>query len=217
MGHALMDKVLNQWSDLPGNAFKVLLLMARTGMDNELVPVYYGGWERLAMTALGRHVWPADDDDSDDAKRTRRAGFEIARKAVRDLKQAGAIKVTKRGKTGNQARYSLHLDAANLWITRQRRTESVRSDARKACVERTESVRQTHGKRGAKETRETRETRGEPRSSSETTHLAREDTSGTSTRLRLVREAADADHAAQSSLEQGRPPTLTERLKEMSP
>ena len=197
MGHALMDKVLTQWSDLPGNAFKVLLLMAKTGMDDELVPVYYGGWERLAMTALGRRVWPADDDDSDDAKRTRRAGFEIVRKAVSNLKQAGAIKVTKRGKTGNQARYSLHLDTTNLWTTRQSRTESVRSDARKACVERTESVRMTHGKSGAKETRETRETRGEPRSSPETTHLAREAEQPTTDRLRLVRVRADIDLAQQ--------------------
>ena len=193
MGHALMDKVLAHWADLPGNAYKVLNVMARTAMDDELVPVYYKGWGHLAVTGLGRRDWPADEDESPEAKAIRRAGFEAVRQAVEDLTTAGAIKTTKRGKSGKQqARYALHLDSANLWITRQRRRETLRDDAGKPCQRRRETLSTTQGNPGAKETkRKQEETRGETRTSLGTTHLARD-------RLQLIRDAADADQATRS-------------------
>jgi len=195
MGHALMDKVMLHWADLPGNSYKILMVMAKTGMDTDLVPVYFGGWERLAMTGLGRHDWPADDDDSDAAERVRRAGFEIVRKALAQAKQAGAIKVKRQGKRGNVAHYSLHLDAKNLWKTPVLPTESVRGSATKACVVRTESVRTTHGKEGVEETKRKPKEQGEEISSSPADGSpAREATSANpkSARLQLVRERADA-------------------------
>ena len=200
MGHALMDKVLAQWIDLPGNAFKVLMLMAKTAMDDDLAPVYYGGWERLAVTGLGRRDWPSDDDESEQATQTRRASFEAVRQAVQDLTTAGAIKVSKRGKSAKQqARYALSLDAANLWTTRQRRRETLRNDAGKPCAERRETLQTTQGKAGAKETRRNQEeTRGETRSGSGDNSPTREAGQLTSNRLRLVRARADADLAQES-------------------
>ena len=188
MGHALMDKVSAHWADLPGNAFKVLLLMAKTAMDDDLVPVYWKGWEYLAVTGLGRHDWPADADDSDQARQSRRRGFETVRQALRDIKLAGAITVTTPGKRGKQAVYGLRLDAPNLWTTQSSRKETLRHDARKPCVLRNETLRMTQGKAGAEETRETRETRGETMSSSEAPHQG-------SARLRLIRAAVDAERA----------------------
>ena len=221
MGHALMDKVLIHWSDLPGNAYKVLMQMAHTSLDSDLAPTYWGGWDTLAVMALGRRDWPADDDDSKEARATRRASFEIVRLAISDLKKAGAIKVAKRGKRGAQARYSLQLDSANLWTTLQQRKETLRDDARKPCATRKETLRTTQGKAGVEETKGTNKekTGDETRSSPGDNSPTREATSQATRRLQLVRQAADAALAEQdqSSLEQGRPPTLTELLKEMSP
>ena len=145
MGYTLVGKVLAQWADLPGNAFKVLIQMANTGLDADLVPVYWGGWERLAVTGMGRRDWPPDDDDSDQAQQIRRAGFEAVRQAIQDLKTAGAIKVAKRGKAGAQARYGLYLDAPNLWTTQSSRRETLRDDAGKPCVKRRETLRKAQG------------------------------------------------------------------------
>lgn len=166
MGFALIDKVIIHWGNLPGNAYKVLMVMAKTGMDADLVPVYFGGWERLAMTGLGRRDWPADDDDSDEAVKSRRASFEIVRQSVRDLKTAGAIKVKRQGRRGKVAHYSLHLDAPNLWITPLLPKDSLGSNARNPWVERKESLRTTQGKAGVEEQRRNQKEQGEEISSS---------------------------------------------------
>jgi hypothetical protein len=198
MGHALMDKVLIHWSNLPGNAYKVLMAMAKTGMDADLVPVYFGGWQRLAVTGLGRHDWPADDDDSEDAAKIRRAGFESVRDAVTQIKKAGAIKVKRSGKRGAFAHYSLHLDASNLWITPQPRRKTLRSNADKPCVIPRKSLRDAQENPVAKETREPMETTGEISSSPAVVSPARATTSdkAISPHLQLVRERAERDLVA---------------------
>lgn len=113
-----MDKVLMQWSDLPGNAFKVLMVMAKTAMDDEVEPTYWGGWERLAMAGLACRNWPADADLSDEARLIRGAWLKRVQHAVADAKNAGAVKVKTPGRRGVSACYSLHLDREDLWITR---------------------------------------------------------------------------------------------------
>lgn len=113
MGHALMDKVLLQWSDLPGNAYKVVMLMAASTRDDAAKPVYWGGWERLAIAGMGRREWPADDDESDDATKVRKSHWEAVRSALAAAKKAGAISVKKRGQPGTRAEYWLHLDRPN--------------------------------------------------------------------------------------------------------
>jgi len=110
MGHGLMDKVVAHWGGLPGNAFKALMLIAATAHDDDAKPVYYGGWERIAITGLGRRDWPADDDDSAEAEQVRRSHFETVRQALVKVREAGAISVKTCGKPGSRAEYWLHLD-----------------------------------------------------------------------------------------------------------
>jgi len=110
MGHALMDKVVTYWGDLPGNAFKALMVIASTAHDDDAKPVYYGGWERVALVGLGRRDWPADDDDSVEAERVRKSHWEAARLALAKIKEVGAISVKVCGKPGSRAEYWLHLD-----------------------------------------------------------------------------------------------------------
>jgi hypothetical protein len=113
MGHGLMDKVVAHWGDLPGNAFKALMLIAATALDDDARPVYWGGWERIAITGLGRRDWPADDDGSPEAEKLRKRHWEAVRAALSDAKSAGAISVKTRGKPGSRAEYWLHLDPIN--------------------------------------------------------------------------------------------------------
>lgn len=113
MGHALMDKVLLQWSDLPGNAYKVVMLMAASTRDDTEKPVYWGGWERLAIAGMGRRSWPADDDESAEAAKRRKSHWEAVRSALAAAKKAGVISVKKRGQPGTRAEYWLHLDRPN--------------------------------------------------------------------------------------------------------
>ena len=106
MGYALMDKVCEQWGDLPGNAYKVLFTMAHDADDDE--PTYSGGWQRLAMV-LGHRDWPADGDESPEAVRFRRSAYEAVRRAICDTRAAGAITIIT-VRAGVPTRYVLHLD-----------------------------------------------------------------------------------------------------------
>lgn len=110
MGHGLMDKVVAHWGDLPGNAFKALMVIAATAHDDDPKPVYWGGWERIAIVGLGRRDWPADDDNSPEAQKVRTCHWETARQALVKIKEAGAISVKTAGKPGSRAEYWLHLD-----------------------------------------------------------------------------------------------------------
>ena len=115
MGDQLMKRVVRDWGDLPGNAYKALMVMASCAMDDGKPPVYFGGWERLALTGLGRREgWPADGDLGDPAERFRRSSEELVRRAVKCLVERGALKVRTRGRLGVRAEYELVLPQLNV-------------------------------------------------------------------------------------------------------
>lgn len=109
MGSALMGTVVRDWGHLPGNAYKVLNVMASCALDDATPPVYYGGVERLALQGLGKRDWPADDDESLEAAAKRKSYGELVRIAVSDLRKAGALEVRRRGRPGVRAEYTLTL------------------------------------------------------------------------------------------------------------
>jgi hypothetical protein len=109
MGHTLMDRVARDWGDLPGNAYKCLMVMASCALDDADQPVYFGGWERLALQGMGKRDWPADDDDSPAATARRKSYFEVVRIALADLRRAGAIESRRRGRPGVRAEFTLTL------------------------------------------------------------------------------------------------------------
>jgi hypothetical protein len=111
MGDQLMKRVVADWGDLPGNSYKVLMVMAMTAMDKDEKPRYFGGWERLAVIALRRRSWPNHEDHSPEAEREREAGRKRVAEAVRDLIKAQAIKTkTPAVKQILRAEYWLTLD-----------------------------------------------------------------------------------------------------------
>lgn len=91
---------------LDGNPTRVLVRMALSALDDAAAPVYFGGWEPLAL-ALGRIVPTASEDAA--ALRARRAAEEAVRFAVRPLVDLRLVKVAQRGAPGRNARYSLAL------------------------------------------------------------------------------------------------------------
>ena len=101
---------------LDGNPTRVLVRMALSALDDATAPVYFGGWEPLAL-ALGRVVPPASDDLA--ALRARRAAEEAVRFAVRPLVDLGLVKVAQRGAPGRNARYSLALGPVDNSATPQ--------------------------------------------------------------------------------------------------
>jgi hypothetical protein len=188
-----MDKVMLHWADLPGNAFKVLLVMAKTGMDADVEPTYRGGWVRLAMTGLGRRDWPADDDMSPEAERVRKALFELVRRAIRDAKTAGAIRVKRQGKRGSVAHYTLHLDRPMGQLP----NKTLGSDTTKGCGLPNKTLGTTQRNVGAKETREPMETTGEISSSTAVPHQAPKSPPVKTRKahhLQSVRDRCDADN-----------------------
>lgn len=200
MGHALMDKVWLHWNNLPGNAFKILLTMAKTSMDDDLVPVYFGGWERLAMSSFGRHDWPSDNDDSAEAENIRKSTFEVVRRATNDAKKAGAIRVKRRGKRGSVAHYSLHLDAPNLWNTPELPNKKLGSNPTKGWELPNRKLGTTQQKAGVEETREPMETRGEISSSPAVPHQGPRARTAKLREIRIqkVRDRLDAANAAKA-------------------
>jgi hypothetical protein len=113
MGSAMHAKVSMQWGDLPGTAFKVVSLMALTVHDDDPTPVYWGGWQRLAIVGLRRWDWPPDDNRSPEAERIRKRHWEAVRGALDVARRAGVISVKTRGTCGSRAEYWLHLDRPN--------------------------------------------------------------------------------------------------------
>ena len=185
MGHALMDKVMLQWGDLPGNAYKALLIIASSARDDDPQPVYWGGWERLAIVGLGRRDWPADDDESPEAELVRRVHWETVRQALVKVRKTGAISVKTRGKPGARAEFWLHLD---------------RTDARKPCIGTQGNLADPQGNLAPNYQQSPQKPGGETTSSPKTPHHAREAPADTpkSRHLQAVRDRADreAEHKA---------------------
>jgi len=190
MGHALMDKVVTYWGDLPGNAFKALMVIASTAHDDDAKPVYYGGWERVAIVGLGRRDWPADDDLSDEAERVRKGHWETVRQAMVKVREAGAISVKTCGKPGSRAEYWLHLD---------------RRDTRKPCVATQGNLAVGQGNLADSQENLAPKYPQSPQSSGEITTSSKSVThqsakrvaeTARSNRLQLVRDKADAENAS---------------------
>lgn len=120
MGAALVAKVLMSWSDLNDRAFRVLVRMALTALDkpteDQEEGVYFGGEDLLIKTLRCERGGTAE---------TKRA---TARRAVRDLVAAGAIRRRRLGGRGKNAEFKLTLDrdrasdAPNLAVATHPRT-----------------------------------------------------------------------------------------------
>jgi hypothetical protein len=90
---------------LSGNAYKVLVAMAATALDQpnskgQPARLYYAGWEPLAL-ALGF-----------DPQENPRKAKEAVRRAIKELREAGLVCVVGgHARTGNRQSYRLDLDA----------------------------------------------------------------------------------------------------------
>lgn len=107
MGAGNVKLVFARWGDLPGNAFRALIFMAVTSMDEDDPPLFWGGRESLAV-ALGRTV-PDSDLDDDESRLEREATFKAVKRTVQDLAKAGAITTVNVARPGRNAVYALNL------------------------------------------------------------------------------------------------------------
>lgn len=107
MGDRNLTAVHRWWSALPDFPYRVLAVMAFATLDDDTPPVYYRGWEFLAERT-GRRLPSRDDDDKDVTKA--RASLRVTvMKALRVLRDAGAIEQISPGVPGRNARYALKL------------------------------------------------------------------------------------------------------------
>lgn len=116
MGYHLMDAVTAQWADLPGNAHKLLMTMAQHTRDGDEMPRSFLSREQLAA-ALGYKLLPEPPaaDATPEAGRIRsrrRTVLTAVGDALKDLQEAGAIRVLKRGQTGQRAEYTFNFNRA---------------------------------------------------------------------------------------------------------
>ncbi|HEX8025467.1 MAG TPA: hypothetical protein VF484_04605 [Candidatus Limnocylindrales bacterium] len=102
-----MLAVIEIWYQLDDKPWRVLTKMAVTSLDDDDPPIYYGGWEDLAL-AIGRRLPPSDTGDKAD-RRERRAAQEAVREHVRALIDAGAVWVFKKAAPGRNTTYGLKL------------------------------------------------------------------------------------------------------------
>ena len=193
MGHGLMDKVVAHWGGLPGNAFKALMLIAATAHDDDAKPVYWGGWERIAIVGLGRRDWPADDDNSPEAVKLRRGHWETVRQALVKVRDAGAISVKTSGKHGARAEFWLHLDPINT------RKPCVTTQGKPAVPQ--GNLADPQGKPAPKSPQSPQSPGEITTSSKSVRHQSAKQVAETAklTRLQLVRDKADAALEARTS------------------
>lgn len=94
MGARLVAAAFVYWSHLPDRPFRLLTHMALTCKDASPQPTYYAGRGALAG-ALGLH-----DDDS---------GRHAVKRALRVLKDSGAISIAYHGHVDHRSEYQLHV------------------------------------------------------------------------------------------------------------
>ncbi|MBN0039479.1 hypothetical protein JN535_04725 [Cellulosimicrobium cellulans] len=108
------------WGDLPHLPFRVLTFMALCSLDQPTggkpARVYYGGREHLSA-AVRHEPLPAEPEDPTSpegaaAEKERRATFQTLKRALAELKRAGAIDESKsrRGTYRSTAEYVLSFD-----------------------------------------------------------------------------------------------------------
>lgn len=99
------------------NAVKALNEMAYVSMDADVPPLYWGGWERLAI-AIGYDV-PAEPDPSDSgpaairARARRKTAMNAAGAATKALAEVGLIRLARAEAPGRNSEWSLDLSLAN--------------------------------------------------------------------------------------------------------
>lgn len=98
-----MDAAWRTWAELPHHAKLVLLLMAQLAKEIDGAPVYQSGWIPLA-NALGE----TGSGSYDNGDWTRRAQRKVDR-ALRTLKDAGALTLIAKSRPGRCTAYRLNL------------------------------------------------------------------------------------------------------------
>jgi len=149
VGAGNVKLVYARWYQLPDLPFRVLVYMALRSMDTDKPPLYWGGWEELALAA-GRLV-PDRDDDDKEVIRVRRAAAKSVDSVTSTLVARGAIRVRKGAAPGRNARYELTLVDGALHAQRAPSDPSMSVDAARSA-DTTMHGEPTNGARSADET-----------------------------------------------------------------
>lgn len=97
MGAGNVTQAFESWGHLEHREFRLLVHMANTGLDSAAPPVYFRGWESAAK-ALGYDVF----GNRDSARRN-------TMKALKSLRESGAIVSSDHARQGARAVYALTL------------------------------------------------------------------------------------------------------------
>jgi hypothetical protein len=110
MGASNVKSVYANWAHLSHGPFRLLAYMALTSLDADPVPRFWGGRESLAV-AYGRlERMTSRASVSEEHAREREAAYVAVKRALRALKDAGAITLLNVPGPGHQGEYRLHLD-----------------------------------------------------------------------------------------------------------
>jgi hypothetical protein len=110
MGAGNVKSVYANWAHLPHGPFRLLAYMSLIALDADLEPRFWGGRESLAV-AYGRLERMASRARvSEEQTRERDAAYLAVKRALRVLKNAGAITLLNVPGPGHQGEYRLHLD-----------------------------------------------------------------------------------------------------------
>lgn len=98
MGASNVAKVCTYWRHLKHREARLLMYLANVALDQDVPPVYFGGWE-AAAAAIGM-----------DPERKRASSKETFRQAMSLLREAGAVVTSGQARAGVRAEYALALD-----------------------------------------------------------------------------------------------------------
>jgi len=106
-----------RWHDLPDLPHRVLVYMALRTMDADDPPLYWAGWEELAVAA-GRMI-PDHDPHDKAVTKERRAALKSVSAVLRILRDRGAVRLATRPAPGRRAEYALNLDRTTVHAQRE--------------------------------------------------------------------------------------------------
>lgn len=104
MGASNVAKVCTYWCHLKHREARLLMYMANVALDQDVPPVYFGGWE-TAAAAIGM-----------DPTTKRASAKETFRKAMSTLREAGAVVTSRQARSGVRAEYALALDPTLTYL-----------------------------------------------------------------------------------------------------